>query len=94
MPFHAYILKCNDNSCCTGHTDNLEHCTAVHKTGAILGYTARRLPVKLLWCEEYPTREEAIASERRIKGWRRAKKEALIQGDWEEIKRLARNRQN
>lgn len=93
MPFHTYILRCNDGSYYTGHTDNLETRIASHKTGAIPGYTAERLPVELVWCEEFPTREEALASERRIKGWRRAKKEALIRGDWEEIKRLARNRQ-
>jgi putative endonuclease len=93
MPFHSYILKCNDGSYYTGHTDNLETRTAAHKTGTIAGYTAERLPVELVWSEEFPTREEALASERRIKGWGRAKKEALIRGDWEEIKRLAQNRQ-
>lgn len=93
MSFHTYILKCNDGSYYTGHTDNLDHRIAQHQTGAIPGYTAERLPVELAWSEEFPTREEALFSERRIKGWSRAKKEALIRGDWEEIKRLARNRQ-
>ncbi len=47
------------------------------------GYTAGRRPVKLVWSECFPTRDEAFAAERRIKGWSRAKKEALIAGDWE-----------
>ena len=91
MPFHAYILKCNDGSYYAGHTDNLEYRIAQHQTGVVPGYTAERLPVELVWYEEFSTREEALFSERRIKGWSRAKKEALIRGDWEEIKRLARN---
>ncbi|WP_442896904.1 GIY-YIG nuclease family protein [Erythrobacter sp.] len=66
---------------------------AAHKEGAIPGYTAERLPVTLVCNADFPTREEALASERRIKGWSRAKKEALIQGDWNEVSRLARNRQ-
>jgi tRNA/rRNA methyltransferase/putative endonuclease len=49
--------------------------------------------VTLVCNADFPTREEALASERRIKGWSRAKKEALIQGDWNEVSRLARNRQ-
>ncbi|KEO91174.1 excinuclease ABC subunit C [Erythrobacter longus] len=93
MPFYCYILKCNDRSYYTGHTDNLETRIAAHKVGAIPGYTAERLPIEFVWCEEFPTREEALASEQRIKGWSRAKKEALIRGDWDEIKRLARNRE-
>ena len=94
MPFHTYILLCNDGSYYTGHTDNLEARIASHKSGVIGGYTAKRLPVEFVWSEEFPSREEALASERRIKGWTRAKKEALIRGDWEELKRLARNRES
>lgn len=92
MAFFCYILQCNDGSYYTDHTDNLEYRIGQHQLGAIPGYTAERLPVELVWSEEFPTREEALASERRIKGWSRAKKEALIRGDWEEIKRLANNR--
>ena len=56
-------------------------------------YTAKRLPVELVWSDAFPTRDEAFAAEQRIKGWSRAKKEALTRGDWDEIKRLARNRE-
>ena len=56
------------------------------------GYTSGRNPVELVWTEEFPTRDEAFAAERRIKGWRRAKKEALIAGDWDKLRVLAKGR--
>ncbi len=56
-------------------------------------YTSPRLPVVLVWTESFGTREEALEAEHRVKGWSRAKKQALIDGDWERIKALARNRQ-
>ncbi|QIG52959.1 GIY-YIG nuclease family protein [Altererythrobacter sp. BO-6] len=93
MPFYAYILLCNDGSYYVGHTDDLDFRLGQHQAGALGGYTAKRLPVKLVWSESFPTRDEAFAAERRIKGWSRAKKEALIAGDWELVSRLARNRQ-
>ncbi|SIR45504.1 tRNA/rRNA methyltransferase/putative endonuclease [Aromatoleum tolulyticum] len=59
-----------------------------HESG-LVGYTASRKPVTLLWAGEFETREQAIAFERKIKGWSRAKKEALIAGDWNRITELA-----
>ena len=93
MPFHAYLLRCNDGSYYAGHTDDLDFRIAQHATGTIGGYTAKRLPVTLFWSDSFPTRDEAFQAERRIKGWSRAKKEALIAGDWELVSQLARNRQ-
>ena len=92
MPFYAYLLRCNDGSYYAGHTDDLETRIAQHQTGALGGYTAKRLPVTLVWSAEFPTRDEAFAAERRIKGWSRAKKEALIAGDWGRISELAKSR--
>ena len=77
-PFFVYILKCNDNSFYTGHTDNLEHRIAEHKQGKISGYTSAKLPVELVFMQQFPTRDEALCAERQIKGWSRKKKEALI----------------
>ena len=93
MDFYTYLLRCNDGSYYTGHTDDLENRIAQHRTGALGGYTAKRLPVTLVWSDRFPTRDEAFAAERQIKGWSRAKKEALIAGDWSRISALARNRQ-
>ncbi|MEM9310877.1 MAG: GIY-YIG nuclease family protein [Pseudomonadota bacterium] len=92
MEFHAYILRCNDGSYYTGHTDDLEARMAQHRSGALGGYSAKRLPVELVWSDSFPTRDEAFAAERQIKGWSRAKKEALIVGDWELVSTLARGR--
>ena len=63
---------------------------AEHQAGEVEGYTSTRLPVALLFSQEFPTREEALACERQIKGWSRKKKEALMRGDWAEVSRLAR----
>jgi tRNA/rRNA methyltransferase len=45
--------------------------------------------VELVWSESFPTRDEAFATQQRIKGWSRAKKEALTRGDWEGVSSLA-----
>ena len=92
MAFTTYLLRCNDGSYYAGHTDNLEYRLAQHQTGALGGYTAKRLPVTLVWSDNFPTRDEAFAAEHQIKGWGRAKKEALIVGDWDLISRLARKK--
>ncbi len=92
MSFYAYLLRCNDGSYYAGHTDDLDMRIGQHQSGALGGYTAKRLPVNLVWSDSFLTRDEAFAAERRIKGWSRAKKEALIAGDWDLISNLARNR--
>ena len=93
MAFFAYLLRCRDGSYYTGHTDDLDRRMAQHADGTFGGYTARRRPVELVWAADFPTRDEAFAFERRLKGWSRAKKEALIADDWDRISSLARNRQ-
>jgi predicted GIY-YIG superfamily endonuclease len=94
MNFWVYILKCADDSYYTGYTDNLEERLANHQSGEFAGYTSTRLPVKLLFSEEFPTRIEALASEQQIKGWSRKKKEALMRRDWSEVSRLAQRRRS
>jgi len=92
MPFWAYMLHCHGGAYYTGHTDNLEQRIAAHRSGQAAGFTAERLPVELVWSQEFPTRQEAFEAERRIKGWSRAKKMALIRGDWESVSRLAKSK--
>ncbi len=89
MVFWAYLLRCGDGSYYAGHTDDLPSRIAHHHAGRGSDYTARRLPVEMVWSQEFPSRIEALESERRIKGWSRAKKEALIAGDWARLSRLA-----
>jgi putative endonuclease len=72
--------------------DDLWKRIAEHETGAYQGYTSSRRPVQLVWSEHFDRITDAIAVERKIKGWSRAKKVALIKGDWTKIKLLAKRR--
>ena len=92
MAFYTYLLRCSDGSYYAGHTDDLDLRLAQHQSGALGGYTAKRLPVVLVWSDSFPSRDQAFAMERKLKGWSRAKKEALIAGDWERISALAKKR--
>jgi putative endonuclease len=92
MRFWVYILRCSDDSYYTGHTDDLGKRIAEHANGECRGYTASRLPVEPVFSQAFPTREEALAGERQIKGWGRRKKEAMIRNDWQEVCRLARSK--
>jgi tRNA/rRNA methyltransferase len=89
MSFWAYMLRCADGSYYVGHTDDLSARVGAHQSGLIEGHTQKRLPVLLVWSQDFPDRDQAFAAERQIKGWARAKKEALIRGDWPAIQRLA-----
>ena len=92
MAFWVYMLRCADGSYYVGHTDDIEKRVAEHKSGAVGGYTATRRPVRVVFTEDFPSREEALAAEIQIKGWSRSKKEALIQRDWTALTRLAQRR--
>ncbi len=86
MTFWAYMLRCNDGTYYTGHTDDLERRIAQHQTGAIKGYTHDKRPLEYVWSQEFETRAEALATEMKVKPWSKAKKEALIAGDWARMK--------
>jgi predicted GIY-YIG superfamily endonuclease len=90
MQFWVYMLRCRDDSYYTAHTDNLEKRLAEHERGLGSDWTRRRRPVELVWCDLAPSREEALAFERRVKPWSRPKKEALIASDWERLSHFAR----
>ena len=86
------MLHCRGGKFYVGHTDDLERRLGEHQSGAMPGFTADRLPVELVWCGEFTTRYEALAFERRIKGWSRPNKMALIRGDWDRISALAKSK--
>ncbi len=90
MAFHVYMLRCSDGSYYVGHTEDLDSRIAQHQHGEIEGYTQKRRPVALVWSEAVSTRDEALAFEQQLKGWSRAKKDALIRGDWDTVRLLAR----
>ena len=89
MAFWTYMLRCADGRYYTGHTDHLERRIGEHRTG-VCGFTSTRLPVNLVWSQDFPSRIEALEAERTVGGWSRAKKEALIRGDWKAVSFFAR----
>ena len=91
MAYYVYILRCADGSYYTGLTEDLEIRLAQHEMGELPGYTQNRRPVQLVFSNEFTSMDDAIDRERQIKGWSRAKKEALIAGDWERLTELSRS---
>ena len=92
MGFWVYILRCADGSFYTGHTEDLERRIGQHQNGELGGYTATRRPIRLAFAQEHPTREEALRTERQIKGWSRKKKVAMMRDDWMAVNRLSRGK--
>ena len=85
------MLKCSDQSYYIGVTNNLDRRIAEHNEGRDPEcYTFSRRPVELVFYENFYSPQQAIEFEKRIKGWSRAKKEALIKGDWNKISQLAK----
>jgi putative endonuclease len=89
LAFYAYMLLCSDNSIYVGHTDDLEARLGAHHKRQFSGYAAKRLPVTLIFHEQFANREEAFEAERRIKGWSHAKKLAFTRGEWGRVVELA-----
>ena len=88
---YLYILQCADGSyyCGTARL-GLEQRVAEHNSGQHGGYTATRRPVTLVYSEWFQRITDAISAERQIKGWSRAKKEALVRGDFDALQRLSK----
>ena len=89
MPY-MYILQCADDSYYVGSTWNLEKRLWQHNEGLGAKYTARRLPVKLVYSEEYTSIADAYQREKQVQNWSRAKRQALIQGDYDALPELSR----
>ena len=84
----VYILRCVDDSLYIGETNDVASRLARHNDGTAAAHTARRRPVRLVYTEQYPTREDCLKRERQLKGWTRGKKQALIAGDNAVLKKL------
>src|SRR5690554_4422655 len=89
MKGYTYILLCSDGSYYTGSTKHLELRLDQHQNGEGANHTKKRLPVKLIYYEEYNRIDEAFYREKQIQGWNRKKKEALINGTPELLPELA-----
>lgn len=91
----VYIVRCSDGSYYTGSTKRTPEAREwEHNEGIVPGYTHSRRPVRLVYAEYTERLVDGFARERQIKRWSRAKKEALMAGDWQELARLAQNRQS
>jgi putative endonuclease len=84
---YVYILKCSDNTYYTGITNNPERRIEEHNSGINkTSYTFTRTPVEMVYSERFTNFDLAIKWEKRIKDWNRKKKEALINGNWNQLK--------
>jgi predicted GIY-YIG superfamily endonuclease len=93
MGAYVYILRCRDGRYYVGSTrGSLEKRVGEHNEGIVEGFTKGRRPVELMFSQEFRNITDAIAAERQLKGWSRAKKEALIRDDFDALPPLARNR--
>ena len=84
-----YILKCANGLFYTGSTKNLERRLRQHQNGEGANFTKKHLPVELVYTETYQRIDWAFYREKQIQGWSHAKKEALINGDFTELKKQA-----
>jgi putative endonuclease len=93
MGAYVYIVRCSDGSFYTGSTrGSLEDRVNQHNAGSFGGYTAKRRPVTLIYSDYFDRIIDAVSAERQIKGWSRAKKEALARSDFEVLRSLSRRR--
>ena len=88
---YMYILECADGSYYTGSTKDLERRLWEHQNSLGANYTRKRLPVKLVYYEEYNRIDEAFYREKQVQGWSRKKKQALIEGRYQDLPILSRN---
>jgi predicted GIY-YIG superfamily endonuclease len=84
----VYILRCADNVLYIGETSNLDSRLLKHHAGSACSFTAHRRPVALVYQETHASHGAALKRERQLKGWTRAKKEALIAGNVALLKAL------
>lgn len=90
---YVYILECSDNSYYIGVSNDAEKRFHEHSSGiSRTGYNYTRRPLKLVFSQIFSDPNSAIAFEKKIKGWSRAKKKALIEGNWEQLPELSKSR--
>lgn len=88
--YFVYMLRCSDNSYYTGVTNNIETRVLLHQQGDDpTAYTYKRRPIELVYVQEFREINDAIAAEKQIKGWTRAKKEALIKQSFQHLHALS-----
>ena len=88
MVHYIYILRCADDALYVGETADLIARWNKHIEGSASAFTSKRRPLTLVYAEEHVSEAAAIKRERQLKRWTRAKKEALVSGDFPLLKRL------
>jgi len=83
---YVYILRCADDTLYVGSTIHLSLRLEQHQAGMGSAYTKRRLPIELIWSEDFSRIDEAFAWEKRIQGWSHAKRMAFIEGGLDAVK--------
>ena len=89
-----YILKCSDNSYYVGSTNNLTLRVEEHKHDEGAEYTKHRLPVELVYFEECQSIKDAFLREKQVQGWSRKKREALINGKFDDLEKLSKSKKS
>lgn len=87
---YVYILKCANGNFYTGSTINLTRRLSQHQTGTGANYTRKHGPVELVYYQEFPSISQAFRREKQIQGWSHAKKQALIDGDFDRLSHLSK----
>ncbi len=92
--WRSYILECCDGSVYVRSTGDLNARIRVHHSGNGPAYTAKWLPIRLVYSKQHSTLQDAVIRERQLKGWSRANKAALVAGDREALHALSKRRTN
>lgn len=92
MKGFVYILECCDATYYTGSTVDIDKRMREHALGFGASYTKKRLPVKLVYFEEFQRIDEAFYREKQIQVWSKAKKRALIDGKSELLPELSKSK--
>jgi putative endonuclease len=88
--YYVYILKCNDNSLYVGITSDIERRVLEHNAGKYSeAYTHSRRPVELVFYQDFMEPNQAIEFEKKIKKWSRAKKQCLIDDNYDKLQKLS-----
>ena len=92
MNAYLYILECSNGKFYTGSTTGIEFRLNQHQAGEGANFTRKHLPVKLVYCQDFASIEEAFQREKQVQGWSRKKKIALINGEFEKLPELSKSK--
>ncbi len=92
MEAYLYILLCGNGNFYSGSTTDLDRRMEQHQLGEGANFTRKNLPVKLVYFEKFDRIDEAFEREKQIQGWSRAKKEALINRNFADLKTLSKKK--